>query len=40
MQQKMVTTQREVKCRKVPSGEIKVIPKGEFVNITQDLGGT
>ena len=39
MQQKMVTTQREVKCRKVPSGEIKVIPKGEFVNITQDLGG-
>ncbi|TDP32182.1 putative FeS assembly SUF system protein SufT [Idiomarina aquatica] len=39
MQQKMVNTLREVKARKVPSGEPKVIPKGEFVNITQDLGG-
>ncbi|RUO76131.1 putative Fe-S cluster assembly protein SufT [Idiomarina seosinensis] len=39
MQQKMVNTIREVKARRVPSGEPKVIPKGEFVNITQDLGG-
>ncbi|WP_290653692.1 putative Fe-S cluster assembly protein SufT [Idiomarina sp.] len=39
MQLKMVNTLREVKARKVPSGEPKVIPKGEFVNITQDLGG-
>ncbi|MGM0526156.1 MAG: putative Fe-S cluster assembly protein SufT [Pseudomonadota bacterium] len=39
MQQKMVNTIREVKARMVPSGEPKVIPKGEFVNITQDLGG-
>lgn len=39
MQQKMVNTLREVKARKVPSGEPKIIPKGEFVNITQDLGG-
>ena len=39
MQLKMVNTLREVKARKVPSGEARVIPKGEFVNITQDLGG-
>ena len=39
MQQKMVSTTREVKARRVPTGEPKVIPKGEFVNITQDLGG-
>ncbi|WP_404401043.1 putative Fe-S cluster assembly protein SufT [Idiomarina seosinensis] len=39
MQLKMVNTSRDVKVRKVPSGEPKVIPKGEFVNITQDLGG-
>ena len=35
----MVSTTREVKARRVPTGEPKVIPKGEFVNITQDLGG-
>lgn len=39
MQLKMVNTLREVKARKVPSGEPQVIPKGEFVNITQELGG-
>jgi len=39
MQQKMVSTTREVKARRVPTGEPKVIPKGEFVTITQDLGG-
>lgn len=39
MQLKMVNTSRDVKVRKVPSGEPQVIPKGEFVNITQDLGG-
>ncbi|MDC8832694.1 putative Fe-S cluster assembly protein SufT [Alteromonas gilva] len=39
MKQKMVVTEREVKSRKVPSGETVIIPDGEFVNITQDLGG-
>lgn len=39
MKQKMVVTEREVKSRKVPTGETVVIPDGEFVNITQDLGG-
>lgn len=37
--QKMVSTVREVKARRVPTGEAKIIPKGEFVTITQDLGG-
>lgn len=37
--QKMVNTARDVKARRVPTGEAKVIPKGEFVTITQDLGG-
>ncbi|WP_113906024.1 putative Fe-S cluster assembly protein SufT [Aliidiomarina celeris] len=37
--QKIVTLSRECKARKVPSGEVKVLPAGEFVNITQDLGG-
>lgn len=37
--QKMVNTTRDVKARRVPTGEVKVIPKGEFVTITQDLGG-
>ena len=37
--QKMVNTTREVKARRVPTGEAKIIPKGEFVTITQDLGG-
>lgn len=39
MQLKMVNTLREVKARRVPSGEPVIIPKNEFVNITQDLGG-
>ncbi|WP_088332433.1 putative Fe-S cluster assembly protein SufT [Lacimicrobium sp. SS2-24] len=39
MQQKMVVTERECKARRVPSGEVKIIPEGEFVTITQDLGG-
>lgn len=39
MTQKMVVTEREVKARRVPSGEVQLIPEGEFVNITQDLGG-
>ncbi|GGD58640.1 putative Fe-S cluster assembly protein SufT [Lacimicrobium alkaliphilum] len=39
MQQKMVVTERECKARRVPTGEAQVIPEGEFVNITQDLGG-
>ena len=37
--QKMVNTTRDVKARRVPTGEVKIIPKGEFVTITQDLGG-
>ena len=37
--QKMVNTTRDVKARRVPTGEVKVIPKAEFVTITQDLGG-
>lgn len=37
--QKMVSTVREVKARRVPTGELKIIPKNEFVTITQDLGG-
>ncbi|GAA0367608.1 putative Fe-S cluster assembly protein SufT [Bowmanella denitrificans] len=39
MQQRMVVTQRDCKARRVPSGQIQVIPEGEFVNLTQDLGG-
>ena len=39
MLQKMVVTERECKARGVPNGDLQVIPKGEFVNITQDLGG-
>ena len=37
--QKMVNTSREVKARRVPAGDVRIIPKGEFVTITQDLGG-
>lgn len=37
--QRMVVTQRDCKARRVPSGQIQVIPEGEFVNLTQDLGG-
>lgn len=36
---KIVTTTRDCKARRVPTGEVKIIPGGEFVNITQDLGG-
>lgn len=36
---KIVSTTRECKVRKVPTGEIRILPKNEFVNITQDLGG-
>ncbi len=35
----MVVTERECKARLVPVGKPVVIPEGEFVNITQDLGG-
>ncbi|MFB1015816.1 MAG: putative FeS assembly SUF system protein SufT [Alteromonadaceae bacterium] len=39
MLQKMVATERECKARRVPNGDLQLIPEGEFVNITQDLGG-
>lgn len=39
MQQNMVVTQRECPARRVPSGDPVVIPEGQFLNITQDLGG-
>jgi probable FeS assembly SUF system protein SufT len=39
MQQNMVVTERECKARGVPNGDLQLIPKGEFLNITQDLGG-
>lgn len=39
MQQKMLVTERDCKARLVPAGDKAVIPEGEFVNITQDLGG-
>jgi len=39
MHQKMVATKRECKARRVPNGDLQLIPAGEFVNITQDLGG-
>ncbi len=35
----MVVTERECKARLVPAGNPATIPEGEFVNITQDLGG-
>jgi probable FeS assembly SUF system protein SufT len=38
MQQIMVVTERACKARRVPNGDVQLIPKGEFVNITQDLG--
>ncbi|TRW50161.1 putative Fe-S cluster assembly protein SufT [Aliidiomarina halalkaliphila] len=37
--QKIVSLSREVKARRVPSGDPLTLPAGEFVNITQDLGG-
>lgn len=39
MQQKMVVTESDCKARLVPVGTSAIIPKGEFVTITQDLGG-
>ena len=39
MQQTMVVTQRECPARRVPTGEPAIIPSGEFVSITQSLGG-
>lgn len=37
--QKIVSLSREVKARRVPSGDPLTLSAGEFVNITQDLGG-
>jgi probable FeS assembly SUF system protein SufT len=37
--QKMVTMQRECLARRVPTGDKHIIPEGEFVTLTQDLGG-
>lgn len=39
MQQTMVVTLRECPARRVPTGEPTIIPNGEFVSITQSLGG-
>ena len=40
MQQKIVVTKRECRARRVPTGEPQIIPANQFVNITQDLGGS
>lgn len=37
--QKMMATSREVRARRVPQGEKQQIPAGEFVTLTQELGG-
>ncbi|MEE2024891.1 putative Fe-S cluster assembly protein SufT [Alkalimonas mucilaginosa] len=39
MQQKIVSTERDCIVRRVPNGDKQLIPEGEFVTITQDLGG-
>lgn len=39
MQQTMRVTQRECPARRVPSGEMVIIPNGEFVTVNQTLGG-
>ncbi|MCC5852293.1 MAG: putative Fe-S cluster assembly protein SufT [Alkalimonas sp.] len=39
MQQRMVATERDCIARRVPQGNKEQIPAGEFVTITQDLGG-
>lgn len=39
MQQNMRVTQRECPARRVPSGELISIPKGQFVTVNQTLGG-
>ncbi|MEG3765701.1 putative Fe-S cluster assembly protein SufT [Alteromonas sp. 14N.309.X.WAT.G.H12] len=35
----MVVTERDCKARLVPAGQVSTIPEGEFVTITQELGG-
>lgn len=35
----MVVTERDCKARLVPAGQVTTIPGGEFVTITQELGG-
>lgn len=37
--QKMVVTERACNARRVPAGDLIQLPAGEFVSITQDLGG-
>lgn len=39
MQQKIVSTDRDCIVRRVPNGAKQLISAGEFVTITQDLGG-
>lgn len=39
MQQKIVATERDCIARRVPNGDFQLISAGEFVTITQDLGG-
>lgn len=39
MKQTMVVTQRDVTARRVPQGNVETIAEGEFITITQDLGG-
>lgn len=39
MQQTMVVTERDCPARRVPSGELVIIPAGEFLRINQSLGG-
>jgi probable FeS assembly SUF system protein SufT len=39
MQQNMVVTESDCKARLVPVGTPAIIPEGEFVSITQALGG-
>lgn len=39
MKQSMVVTERDCAIRRVPQGEVSTLPAGEFVTITQELGG-
>ena len=39
MQQTLVDTKRECPARRVPSGELLIIPAGQFLTINQSLGG-
>ena len=39
MQQRLADTKQQCPARKVPSGELVLIPAGEFLNINQSLGG-